>query len=273
MKKIGLVIKKDIKAEKKADEFKNWLIEKGCEVVVYNEMNSYDNMENFFCIFALGGDGTFLNAVTWIKDFNTPIVGIKFGDLGFLAEITEENLFEAAEEILKNNFKIEKRNRLLITALKNDEGPIKKTVLNDVVVNGKLPIKLTDFHTWINDRFLTTYRADGLIIATPTGSTAYSLAAGGPIINPLVPCFIINPICPFTLTNRALITPDSVKIKIKPDSKSDGFTLIFDGQSNLEINKEESVLIEKYPYPVNIIYRNNYYDSLKKKLRWSGSRI
>jgi NAD+ kinase len=274
-KKIGLVVKNDLRAEKKAEEFENWLLEKRAQVVRLEHSKRIDNVENFSFVFVLGGDGTFLSAVRWMKDFQIPIIGIKFGDLGFLAEITEEKLFEAADEVLKNNFIIEKRSRILITAFRKSEKLIEKTVLNDIVINGKTLGRLVDLHTWINDRFLTTYRADGLIIATPTGSTAYSLAAGGPIISPLVPCFVINPICPFTLTNRALITPDSVKIKIKPEPNSEGLTLTFDGQTHFELTSNDEIIIEKWLYPVNMIrlFKNNYYDTLKKKLRWSGGRI
>ncbi len=122
---------------------------------------------------------------------------------------------------------------------------------------------------------ITTYLCDGLIVSTPTGSTAYSLAAGGPVIHPDVSGIIMTPICPFTLTNRPLIVPDSSTIKIKLSPKSSDIMLTFDGQEGLEINCKDTIIVEKSPYPVHMITipGQHYYDVLKAKLKWSGSRI
>ncbi len=147
-----------------------------------------------------------------------------------------------------------------------------ETVLNDVVINKGALARLARIDTYIDDHYLTTYSADGLIIATPTGSTAYSLAAGGPVIHPEVPGIIITPICPHTLTNRPLILPEDVSMKIKLEKGSSDMMLTFDGQVGLEINGHDEILVEKARQPINImrIPGLQYFDILKAKLRWSG---
>ncbi|MCP4630219.1 MAG: NAD(+)/NADH kinase, partial [bacterium] len=167
------------------------------------------------------------------------------------------------------------RMRLQIEVLRDDRQIACETLLNDMVINKGALARLAHIKTYINDQNLTTYKGDGLIVSTPTGSTAYSLAAGGPIIHPAVPGIIMTPICPFTLTNRPLIVPDSAVIKIKLEKKSTDILLTFDGQEGLEIDGRDTIIIKKGPHPVNMITlpQQNYFDVLKAKLRWSGSHI
>jgi len=284
LKKIGIVVKADAKAIKKADELERWLQSKNVDT--FRRKNGppksriSDGEKSFappdlFCIFVLGGDGTFLSAVRWIGDQNIPILGVKFGEVGFLAETVEEGLFNAAEAVLNNQFDIEKRMRLLVNVFGGEEEVACETVLNDIVINKGALARLAHIETYIDDHYLTTYSADGLIIATPTGSTAYSLAAGGPVIHPAVPGILMTPICPFTLTNRPLIIPDSAGIKIRLDKKSSDIMLTFDGQAGLEINEKHTIVIRKGPYPIHMITMpdQHYFDVLKAKLRWSGGRV
>jgi NAD+ kinase len=284
VKKIGIVVKADAEATKKADELENWLRSKDIDVVRKENLppkSKIAGKEKSFApadllyIFVLGGDGTFLSAVRWIGDQNIPIIGVKFGEVGFLAETVEENLFSAAEAVLNNQFNIEPRMRLLVKVLRNEKELARETVFNDIVINKGALARLAHIETYINDHYLTTYSADGLIVATPTGSTAYSLAAGGPIIHPAVPGILMTPICPFTLTNRPLIVPDSANIKIRLGKKSSDIMLTFDGQIGLEINEEHTIIIRKGLYPVKMITLpgQQYFDVLKAKLRWSGGRI
>jgi len=283
MKKVGIVVKPDANAHNQAEKLEKWLTGKGVEVL--KETNALPDQKlpekkrpsapsDLFCVFVLGGDGTFLSAVRWIGDQSIPIIGIKFGDIGFLAETSEENLLHAAETVLNNNFTIAPRIRLLVKVIRGDKERARETVFNDVVINRGALARLANINTYINDDYLTTYRADGLIVATPTGSTAYSVAAGGPIIHPDVAGMILTPICPFTLTNRPLIVPDSASIKIKLAVKSTDIMLTFDGQKGLEINDLDTIIIEKGKYPVNMIHLpgQQYYDILKAKLSWSGGR-
>jgi NAD+ kinase len=283
-KKVGIVVKEDIEAKRKADELEHWLRSKNIDVVSRENLPpkpSVADKDNFFappdlfCVFVLGGDGTFLSAVRWIGDQNIPILGVKFGEVGFLAETVEDNLFLAAESVLNNQFLTESRMRLLVKVSRKEKELVCETVLNDIVINKGALARLAHIETYINDHYLTTYSADGLIVATPTGSTAYSLAAGGPVIHPAVPGILMTPICPFTLTNRPLIIPDSACIKIKLEKKSSDIMLTFDGQAGLEINEKHTIIIQKSLYPVKMITLpdQHYFDVLKAKLRWSGGRV
>ncbi|MGD2151520.1 MAG: NAD(+)/NADH kinase [Desulfobacterales bacterium] len=284
MKKVGIVVKTDAEATKKADELENWLRSKDIDVIRKENLPPRRRIadrdkscapSDLLYIFVLGGDGTFLSAVRWIGDQNIPIIGVKFGEVGFLAETVEEELFSAAEAVLNNKFNTELRMRLLVKVIREGKELACETVLNDIVINKGALARLAHIETYINDHYLTTYSADGLIVATPTGSTAYSLAAGGPIIHPAVAGILMTPICPFTLTNRPLIVPDSANIKIKLGKKSSDIMLTFDGQAGIEINEEHTIIIRKGLYPVKMITLpgQHYFDVLKAKLRWSGGRV
>jgi NAD+ kinase len=283
LKKIGLVVKSDARAKRKADELEKWLRSNKIEVIQKKTAPpGQKNAErilppapsNLFCIFVLGGDGTFLSAVRWIGDQNIPILGVKFGEVGFLAEIAEESLYAAAEKVLKGDFILRPRMRLSVTVMRQNKMLTQETVLNDIVINRGALARLAHIETYIDDHYLTTYSADGLIVATPTGSTAYSLAAGGPVIHPGVPGIILTPICPFTLTNRPLIVPESANIKIRLAKGSSDIISTFDGQKGFEIDDRDEIFIQKGAYPIHLITLpdRQYFDILKNKLKWSGGR-
>ena len=284
MRKVGMFVKKDTRACKKASEFEAWLQARDVEVIrkessppsLHSQSTNKSSAPgDLDCMFVLGGDGTFLSAARWIGDQDIPVLGVKFGQIGFLAEIAEENLLSAAEKIIDQEYTIARRMRLDVQVLRNGDEIAFETVLNDIVINKGALARLADIETYINDHYLTTFRADGLIIATPTGSTAYSLAAGGPVIHPQVPGIILTPICPFTLTNRPLILPEAIQIKIKLEKGSSDIMLTFDGQKGLDINEKDTILVRKGDHPLNIIKlpERNYFDILKAKLRWSGGRV
>lgn len=284
-KRIGLVVKKDQEAVKKAAALEAWLKSRGC-AVVRKESSLPANRRisegaappapaDLFCVFVLGGDGTFLSAVRWIGDQPIPILGVKFGEVGFLAEITEDEIFRAAERILAKAFSTQPRMRLLVCLRRQGREVLRETVLNDIVINKGALARLANIRTSIDDHYLTTFRADGLIISTPTGSTAYSLAAGGPVVHPDVPGILITPICPFTLTNRPLIVPENVCITLQLDADSADIMLTFDGQAGLDINGDDTIVVTRGVHPVLLITLpgQNYFDILKAKLRWSGGRV
>jgi NAD+ kinase len=288
VKKVGLVVKSDQQAEKTANNFATWLVDHSMEVVRRKPFNvgvtgATDRKDPFagqapsdlFCVFVLGGDGTFLSAVRWIGDQPIAVIGVKFGDLGFLAETTEENLYPVARAVLNNQLTIQPRMRLAVQVLRDEKEILNETVLNDVVINRGALARLADIITYIDDQYLTTYRADGLIVATPTGSTAYSLAAGGPIIHPHVQGTIITPICPFTLTNRPLIVPDNATIKIRLEKSAEDISLTLDGQLGIAIDQQDTIIVTKSHHPVRMIGipAQSYFDVLKTKLRWSGGQI
>ena len=284
MKIIGLVVKNDEEAARKADELEVWIRSKGFDIIRKKIQSPDQNVplkdltvdpQDLFCTFVLGGDGTFLSAVRWIGDLNIPVLGIKFGEIGFLAEIAAKNLFSAAEKILNNEFTISRRMRLDVQVVREGKVFFSETVLNDIVINRGALARLADIETHINDHYLTTFRSDGLIVATPTGSTAYSLAAGGPVIHPDVPGILITPICPFTLTNRPLIVPDSIRITLKLAKGASDIKLTFDGQEGLDIDDRDTIIVRKGSHPLNMITLpgQHYFDVLKAKLRWSGGRV
>jgi NAD+ kinase len=285
VKKIGVVVKEDTEAMNQADNFEAWLVANGVSVIRRNierpdraspESGLSGASPDLYCVFALGGDGTFLSAVRWIGDQKTPILGVKFGELGFLAETDENSLLRVGAAVLKGAFKTRPRMRLQVKTYRHGKETSKETVLNDVVINRGASAHLAHIQTYINEHFLTEYRADGLIVSTPTGSTAYSLAAGGPIVHPGVNSILLSPICPFTLTNRPLLVPDAVRIKIQLAERSSDAIVTFDGQAVREIDAKDIITIQKGEHPIYVITlldHDDYFDLLKTKLRWSGSRV
>lgn len=285
MKRIGLFVKQDKAAQEKADALADWLWSMGIDTVRRESFQPRLGSEtdrgpevdpaDIACVFVLGGDGTFLSASRWIGDAGIPMIGVKFGDIGFLAEISEDAIFSAAEAVINGEFSIESRDRLQVRIIRNGDPYVRETVVNDVVINKGALARLANIETYIDDHYLTTYRSDGLIVATPTGSTAYSLAAGGPVVHPAVEGFLVTPICPFTLTNRVLVVPSSSGIKMRLGEKASNIVATFDGQQGVEIASSDEIVIEKSGVPLKLIKLPgyNYFDILKAKLRWSGGRI
>jgi NAD+ kinase len=283
-RRVGLFVKISDEARREADRFEGWLRERDVAVVRRESPPPGRKRPipalpppppDLACLFVLGGDGTFLGAARWIGEHPIPLLGVKFGEVGFLAESTAEGLIPAATAILSGRYATVSRTRLRVRVFRGDEEVAREPVLNDIVINKGALARLARIRTYIDDRYLTTYRADGLILATPTGSTAYSLAAGGPILYPTVPGIIMTPICPFTLTNRPLIVPDSATIKIRLEPHASDIVLTFDGQSGMAISDRDTILVEKGPHPLHMIAMpdRHYFDVLKTKLRWSGERI
>ena len=282
--KIGMVVKADGNAQKKAGELEGWLSSRGIKAVRHEISppeytdpcrNKKYAPNDLKCVFALGGDGTFLSAVRWIGDQETPVLGVKFGEVGFLAEASGENLFSVVETIINDKFQTRSRMRLSVAVMRDGREICAETVLNDIVINKSAIARLAHITTHINDHYVTEYRADGLIVSTPTGSTAYSLAAGGPVAHPEVQGIIVTPICPFTLTNRPLIVPDSARILIRLSEKLSDIMLTFDGQSGLNISDRDEIVVTKSDHPIRVVKipGQNYFDTLKAKLRWSGGRV
>ena len=282
-KRIALYIKRDETAHKKARELGAWLAERQV-TVIHKQAFSPDNLgqaaiskegdapPDLFCVIVLGGDGTFLSAARWIGRQDIPIMGVKFGEIGFLAETLADKLYTAVSHILSGEFASEERSRLQVRVIREGRVIAEEIVLNEVVINKGALARLASIETWVNGQHLTTYKSDGLIVASPTGSTAYSLAAGGPIIHPGVQGIILTPICPFTLTNRCMILPDSADIKIGLDARSTDIVVTFDGQVGMAINHKDTIHVAKSAHPIRVITQpdQTYFDVLKTKLRWSG---
>ena len=272
-KKIGLVVKDDTKAKQTCDTIKAYLGDR-CRVVDISAKPNASDITDLFCIIVLGGDGTFLSAARFTLDFDIPLMGIKFGEVGFLAETLEDDIIPAVNAILEDRYTVEFRTRLEILVKNNGATRTCVDVLNDAVINKSALSRLAYCDVYIDQYYLTTYKADGLIVGTPTGSTAYSLAAGGPVIHPAVPGIILPPICPFTLTNRPLILPDSVSIEIQITGNPTDNFLTLDGQEGLDVDSSDRIFVTKSKTPLKMICLNeqNYFNVLKARIMWSGGK-
>lgn len=271
---IGLVVKRDDRAQEKARELELWLVARGVGVVFVDDATPSERLTSLLCLIVLGGDGTFLSAARLVGSNKVPLMGIKFGEVGFLAETIEDHLFEAVLAVLDNRFTIEERMRLKVTVERDRRIISCVDVLNDLVLTKGALSRLAYCGVEINGNYLTTYKADGLIVATPTGSTAYSLAAGGPVIHPAVPGIILTPICPFTLTNRPLIIPENSQVVLGLDNDPTDIVLTFDGQEGMNISCRDRIIVKKSSNPVRMISLSdqNYFKVLKARLMWSGGR-
>ena len=272
-KRIGLVVKNDERAEHKAKELEKRLGSQ-CVVIDVRHSRSSDLPEDLLCLIVLGGDGTFLSAARFIEHRSIPLMGVKFGEVGFLSETTEDNLFKALDLLLEGKYLTQTRSRLDIKVVRNNHQIIDVDVLNDAVINKSALSRLASCAVYIDAVYLTTYRADGLIVGTPTGSTAYSLAAGGPVVHPSVPSIILTPICPFTLTNRPLIIPDSARIEIRLEGSPENMVLTLDGQEGFEMDPGDRIFIKKSRNDIRMISfeDQSYFKVLKTRLKWSGGR-
>lgn len=272
-KRIGLVVKNDEKAQIKAGELQNKLLDQ-CVVIDIRNSKSKDIPEDLMCLIVLGGDGTFLSAARFIEHRDIPLMGVKFGEVGFLAETTEDNLFKSVDLLMEGRYFIQRRSRLDVKVIRNAQNVIDVDVLNDAVINKSALSRLASCAVYIDSIYLTTFRADGLIVGTPTGSTAYSLAAGGPVVHPSVPSIILTPICPFTLTNRPLLIPDTAMIEIGLEGSPENMILTLDGQEGFEMDTGDKIFIKKSRNDIKMISfeDQSYFKVLKTRLKWSGGR-
>jgi len=221
-------------------------------------------------IIVLGGDGTLLSVARQVWNKNIPILGVNLGGLGFLTEITLDELYRVLERIIQDDFEINEREVLDTAVIRKGKRIVEFTVLNDAVINKGALARIIDLETTINGEYLSTFRSDGLIISTPTGSTAYNLSAGGPIVYPSLHTIIITPICPHTLTIRPIIIPDDVKIRALLKSRNEEVTLTLDGQQGFSLEFEDVVEVGKAQGRILLIkspYRN-YFELLREKLKW-----
>ncbi|MBW2109426.1 MAG: NAD(+)/NADH kinase [Deltaproteobacteria bacterium] len=284
MKRVGIVVKAHKEAIEKADKLEAWLKGRGIQVVTRKNIPApitsrhclVENIEkapaDLSCIVVLGGDGTFISAVRWVQDTGIPVLGVNLGAFGFLTEVPADRLFTVMEEVVQKNFSVEERILLSAKVVRDGQDVACQTVLNDVVVNKEALARIAHIHAFVDDSYLTTFKADGLIVSTPTGSTAYSLSAGGPIVHPSLKTVIVTPICPFTLINRPLILPDDVTIKIGVDENDANIFLTFDGQVGLHVTHRDTIVVRKASHTLHMMKVSgpSYYDVLKAKLSWSG---
>ncbi len=274
--KIGIIGKwKNPKAVEELNPLLQFLKKEGFTVFVEKEVDLKEEVlqpsSPIDILIVMGGDGTLLRGIRFLQGRNVPIMGINLGGLGFM---TWTNVGEVEETILafkKGELKVEKRMMLRGMVLRKENEILAMDVLNDVVVNKGALARIIQIYVEVNNKFLSRYRADGLIVSTPTGSTAYSLAADGPVVHPSVECIILSPICPHTLTNRPIIiSPDAV-IKILIE-RGDEVYITLDGQVGFILEKDDIVIVERSPYTANLIMPKgkDYFSILRKKLGWGS---
>jgi NAD+ kinase len=218
----------------------------------------------------LGGDGTLLSAARIVGTKEIPILGVNLGSLGYLTEVALDELYQVLDSILKGSFETDERMMLSVTVTRWGEEVGKFSGLNEAVINKGNLARIIDLETWISGEYINTYRADGLIIATPTGSTAYSLSAGGPIIYPSIHSIVISPICSYTMTNRPIVVPDVVIIKVILKTIESDAQLTLDGQVGCPLKGGDVVEIKKAKSHIYLIKSptKSYYEVLKSKLKW-----
>jgi NAD+ kinase len=221
-------------------------------------------------LIVLGGDGTLLSAVRNMGETGVPILGVNLGGLGFLTEITLEELYPVLERIFQGQMQTEQRMKLCAEVIRQGQPVASYCVLNDVVITKSVLARLIYLSNRINGTYVTTYRGDGVIISTPTGSTAYAMAAGGPIVYPTMDSILITPICPHTLTNRPLLVPDQAKIDFTLESEESDVRLTLDGQIGFALYPFDQVTVTKAKNSVSFIKSpfKDYFQILRTKLKW-----
>ncbi|MDP5043992.1 MULTISPECIES: NAD kinase [unclassified Leeuwenhoekiella] len=241
----------------------------------YSHFSTFEELDTSYDLFfSIGGDGTILQTVTYVRDLNIPIVGINTGRLGFLATVQKEKLVSSVEEILKNNYSISERSLIAIkTASPNENFEELNFALNEVTVSRKNSTSMISVDTYLNGEKLTNYWADGLIISTPTGSTGYSLSCGGPVITPMTSSFIITPIAPHNLNARPIVVPDETEIKLIVSGREHEHLVSLDSRiATLPIETE--ITLTKAPFKIKLVLleEDTFLTTLRKKLLWGEDK-
>jgi NAD+ kinase len=286
IKRIGVVLKPhQPDALKTMCELVSWLAERNLTLVggpeieraaiaketacTVAEVEAEKLAANVDLVLVLGGDGTMIAMSRMIGDTEVPVLGINYGGLGYLAEFRIEELYAALESILSGNYRLDKR--VMLSVELPDAAPVSANrVLNDVVINKSALARIIEIEAYLNSQFVNSFRADGLIVSTPTGSTAYNLSAGGPVIFPSMNAVVITPICPFTLSNRPIVVPDDALIELCLKTDNEDVSLTLDGQVGFPLKVEDRVVIRKSKTTFNLVQpmNRNYFDVLRDKLRW-----
>ncbi|MCX7724163.1 MAG: NAD(+)/NADH kinase [Thermodesulfovibrio sp.] len=261
-----------------AIKIQDWLKNRGIECIVFHSVGVFSSfthseitaIQNSDAVVVLGGDGTMLSASRIIGGKKTPIIGINMGKLGFITEISKNDLFESLEKIFSGNYEIEERSMINAQILRDEKIINEYLGLNDIVIGKGIMAKISDFDLIINNVYVSTIKADGIIISTPTGSTAYNLSAGGPILYPTLKGLVFTPICPHTLSVRPLVLPDNFVIEIVISSSTRDIFLTIDGQVGLPLQKNDRVkckIASEKTYIIAPLGRD-YFRILREKLRW-----
>lgn len=282
MNKIAAIVSKPSKAElyAVAPELVQWLASKGYDIIVDRETAVYAPDATIVArdeiaarhpqfLVVLGGDGTLLAAARAVATANIPILGVNLGSLGFLTEVPLSELYPTLEAIDDNLCAVESRAMVHCDLVRDGQCIATYDALNDAVVNKSTIARLVNFDLYVDQDFVSNYKADGVIVATPTGSTAYSLAAGGPILMPSVDAFVISPVCPHSLTHRPLVVRDSAEIQIAVRNVDERAFLSIDGQIGIPVVDGDLVVCRRSEHRVGLLrMRKTFFDVLRAKLKW-----
>jgi NAD+ kinase len=280
MKKIGIIGKTGKRETLDIlTELVPWLKSKGHEVYVDTENATVINIEGtprsqmsslVDMIIVLGGDGTMIGVARLVAEKGIPILGVNIGGLGFLTAVSRDELYEVLDRVLVDDCHVEERIMLSACVLRHSECIAEYIVMNDVVVNKGALARIIDLETYVNSTYISTFKADGLIVSTPTGSTAYALSAGGPILYPTINSIVLAPICPHTLTNRPIVLPDDVKIEIMLRSLNEDVFLTLDGQMGFSLRQNDIIEVKKSQYKARLYIpcERDYFEIIRTKLKW-----
>ena len=258
----------------------SWLGEHGYKVVVDQETSKYASAQNVVprsemgsrpldLVVVLGGDGTLLSAARATAAIDVPLLGVNLGSLGFLTEVPQQSLYSMLDAIAQGRATVEHRSLMHCELRRGDQVRGSYFVFNDAVVNKTALARLNMYDLYIDKAFVASYRADGMIVATPTGSTAYSLSAGGPVLMPTVGALVVTPVAPHSLTHRPLVVPDSSEIEILLRSEEEVAYLSLDGQPGLDLRDGDRVLCRRSKHQVNLFRTgSNFFQVLRSKLKW-----
>src|SRR5512144_2382304 len=257
IKRVGIVVKQNHdEALRTAHELTEWLEKRGIDPTggPYSETGDDQTFDpRVDLVVVLGGDGTMISTARLVEDHDPLVLGINYGSLGYLTEFRIEEMIPALEKILAGDFTVDRRVMLTAEHCRDGEVLDSGRVLNDVVINKAALARIIEIEVSLNGLFVNYFRADGLIVATPTGSTAYNLSAGGPIIYPSMNAVVVTPICPFTLTNRPIVIPDDSDIELQPHNENEGVYLTLDGQIGYTMKSGDRVRIRKSRSAFNLV--------------------
>ncbi len=282
MKSIAIFAKPKLESiSKVGSDLIQWLIDRGCDVYLEEMPGLFierqptgflkDTIPSFIeLVIVLGGDGTILRVARALKSYDTPLMSVNLGGLGFLTAFTIDQLYPHLQRILEGRFTVSRRLMLTAQHYRNNRLVHEASVLNDVVINKAALARIIQIETKVADKPLTTYLCDGLIVATPTGSTAYSLSAGGPIICPDMDALILTPICPHTLTNRPIVVGVNQTVELILNTPNSEVSLTLDGQIGYQLHYKDKILVKRAPHEIGIIENpdTTFFQVLSHKLKW-----
>jgi len=289
MSTIGILVRADLgNAGPTVRDLVGWLHQRGVKACLDERMaRLIDNLPSTCtastpreiagmsdALVVLGGDGTLL-AATHLLDRPVPMLGVNFGSLGFLTEITLPELYATLEGVLDGSYRYEERRMLRAVVKSPQQEDAVGDVLNDVVITKAALSRIIELDVSVDGSFVSAFRADGLIVSSPTGSTAYNLAAGGPILHPSLPAVVLTPICPHMLTNRPLVVSDDAKVEIHLRAGREGEVHItFDGQRGFSLRRDDLIVVTRSPRTIRLVKPPNrdFYEVLRSKLKWGDAK-